>query len=150
MRPGGGGCELLAAGATADQARQDAAMSESACCQARRATGEPPRDIVYVNGINTNRAAHCMTLKAIAEQTCARVIGIYNATEGAAQDALQTGQDRRLIKAANEGKVPRTQDGRNPAVDALGRFITSEVRSGRKPEIWAHSQGGGGDQSGVV
>ena len=85
----------------------------------------PPRDIIYVNGINTDRAAHCFTLNAIAAQTCGRVVGVYNATEGMPKDALQTGQD-----------------GRNPAVDTMARQIGSALRAGEKPEIWAHSQGG--------
>ena len=127
---------------TAATARGGAVVSNSACCRQKRAAGQPARDIVYVNGIKTSRQDHCETLHAIAQQTCARVIGIYNATEGAVLDATQTGQDRRLIKAANHGKAIQTRDGRNPAVDSLSKFLVQENREGRKPEIWAHSQGG--------
>jgi len=117
-------------------------MSNSACCQAKRAAGGQPRDIIYVNGILTDAQAHCATLKNIANQTCARVVGIYNATEGGLKDATQTGQDRRLIKAAASGKGVPGADGRNPAVDTLSRTVAKETLAGRPPEVWAHSQGG--------
>ncbi len=143
MAPGeDGNCTTLAGDASATQARSRATLSESACCQDRRAAGEPTRDIVYVNGINTTRQDHCKTLHAIAEQTCGNVIGVYNATEGGPADAVQTGQDRRLIKAANEGRAIPSQDGRNPAVDRLSDYVVDEVSQGRSPEIFAHSQGG--------
>lgn len=123
-------------------ARSQAVNSESDCCKAKRAAGMPPRDIIYVNGVNTDRAAHCFTLNAIAAQTCARVVGVYNATEGFASDALQTGQDRRLIKAAAGGKAVPNQNGRNPAVDTMARQVGLALRNGETPEVWAHSQGG--------
>jgi len=81
-------------------------------------------------------------LHAITEQTCARVIGICNATEGPAADAVQTGQDHRLLKAAGAGKGVATHDGRNKAVDAVSNFVIDERLAGRTPEIRAHSQGG--------
>jgi hypothetical protein len=122
-------------------ARSRAAVSNSPCCEKRRA-GEPPRDIIYVNGINTTAKTHCETLNEIAAQSCGRVVGVYNATEGGTLDAAQTGQDRRLIKAADSGKAVRAGDGRNPAVDTLSKEVRRELRAGRQPEIWAHSQGG--------
>ena len=144
MVPQGPGKPCLALppskGAVAD-ARAKAAVADDPCCQARRA-GQPPRDIVYVNGINTTAQAHCQTLNQIAQQTCGRVVGVYNATEGGLRDAAQTGQDRRLIKAAQAGKPFATGDARNPAVDTLSRTIDSELAAGRSPEVWAHSQGG--------
>lgn len=147
MAPAENGCSLTSRSDGASKAREQAALSQSKCCQEKRAAGDAPRDIVYVNGVQTTRAAHCDTLHAIAKQTCARVIGIYNATAGGdksgfTRDAAQTGQDRRLIKAAGEGKPVSTQDGRNPAVDSLSEFVVKEARAGRAPEIWAHSQGG--------
>lgn len=145
MAPQGPGkpCATVPPGPKATtQARAKSVQSQSACCKAKRAAGMPPRDIIYVNGISTNSQAHCDTLNAIAEQTCARVVGVYNATEGGAIDAAQTGQDRRLIKAANAGKSVPTNDGRNPAVDTLAQQVSQELRAGRQPEIWAHSQGG--------
>lgn len=144
MAPQGPGkpCVAVPPGKTAlADARAKAVPAQSPCCTAKRA-GQPTRDIVYVNGINTNQADHCETLNQIAAQTCGRVVGVYNATEGMSADAMQTGQDRRLIKAASSGKSIPTQDGRNPAVDTLSKTISQELRAGRPPEIWAHSQGG--------
>jgi hypothetical protein len=147
MAPTEAGCSLIAQSEGASKARGQASQSQSECCKKRRAAGEATRDIVYVNGIQTTREDHCKTLHAIANQTCARVIGVYNATAGKdkggfSRDAAQTGQDRRLIKAANEGKPISSKDGRNPAVDSLTELLVEECRQGRSPEIWAHSQGG--------
>jgi hypothetical protein len=145
MAPQGPGkpCKAIPPGKNSlQEARAQSVGSQSECCKAKRAAGMPQRDIIYVNGINTDRAAHCFTLNAIAAQTCGRVVGVYNATEGMPKDALQTGQDRRLIKAAAGGKPIAGQDGRNPAVDTMARQIGSALRAGEKPEIWAHSQGG--------
>lgn len=116
-------------------------VASDPCCLARRA-GEAARDILYVNGINTTAGTHCQTLNQIAQQTCGRLVGIYNATEGMAADALQTGKDRLLVKAASMGKAIPSLDGRNPAVDTLTKTIEQELRDGKAPEIWAHSQGG--------
>lgn len=143
MVPKGPGrpCELVPPG-NADAARAAATLSTEGRCAAERASGAKPRDIVYVNGINTTRATHCATLNAIAAQTCGRVIGVYNATEGFARDAAQTAQDRRLIKLASEGKSVGDKQGRNPAVDTLADLIVEDSFAGDPPEIWAHSQGG--------
>jgi hypothetical protein len=97
---------------------------KNACCKGK--SGQ--RTIYYVNGINTTRTAHCTTLREIANSTCANVIGIYNATEGFFKDGLQTGGDRQLIN--------------KPAVNTVSNTVYNEVQAGRKPEIWAHSQGG--------
>ncbi len=144
MSPQGAGKDCVAVPPGKDalkSARDRAVISDSDCCKARRA-GSPPRDIIYVNGITTDSSKHCKTLKQIADQTCGRVVGIYNATEGGLIDAAQTGQDRRLVKAAAAGKSLPGCDGRNPAVDTLSRAVADEVEAGRAPEIWAHSQGG--------
>ena len=150
MAPQGPGkpCATIKPGAgAAEKAREKSQKSESACCKKQRAAGIPPRDIIYVNGIQTDSKTHCDTLNAIAAQTCGRVIGVYNATGGStktgfAADAAETAQDRRLIKAADTGKSIPSGDGRNPAVDTLSKTTIEELRAGRKPEIWAHSQGG--------
>jgi hypothetical protein len=150
MAPQGPGkpCATIKPGTgAAAKAREKSQKSESACCKKKRAAGIPPRDIIYVNGIQTDSKMHCDTLNAIAAQTCGRVIGVYNATAGLTMagfvaDALQTEQDRRLIKAADAGKPIPSVDGRNPAVDTLWKTTVEELRAGRKPEIWAHSQGG--------
>ncbi len=123
-------------------AEQDAYQSETACCKSKRDNGMPPRTIVYVNGIKTDQKTHCETLRAIADQTCAKVYGVYNATEGPYRDSVQTGQDRSAIDAANEGRMPGTGDGRNPAVDTLSRLLKSKVLNGEPVDLWAHSQGG--------
>jgi hypothetical protein len=152
MSPQGDGKECVATppGDTAlASAKDKAVLSNSACCEAKRAAGGQPRDIIYVNGILTDAQAHCQTLKNIANQTCARVVGIYNATEGGLIDAAQTGQDRRLVKAAAGGKPLPGADGRNPAVDTLARTVASEVQAGRPPEVWAHSQGGAATSLGL-
>jgi hypothetical protein len=123
-------------------AEANAYESQSACCQTKRRNGMAPRTIVYVNGINTNKSTDCGTLKAIGDATCAKVYGVYNATEGFYRDAVQTSQDRKAIAAANEGHPPRTGDGRNPAADTLARLIKSKRLNGEPLELWAHSQGG--------
>lgn len=125
-----------------ENAKQNGYSSRSACCAAKRAAGGVPDTIFYVNGINTKRQAHCDTIKKIGDSTCANVVGVYNATEGFLGDALQTGKDRSLIKAAAAGAAPSARDGRNPAVDTLSRVVSQEVMDGRPPTIWAHSQGG--------
>jgi hypothetical protein len=140
MAPSGDGCALVPPQEGAASARAASRLSNSKCCQMRRAAGEQPREIVYVNGINTTRETHCATLRAIADQTCARVIGVYNATEGFSADA--TAEDRRLIKAAASGAKLRTHDGRNPAVDTLSDVLLQDRRANTPTELWAHSQGG--------
>jgi hypothetical protein len=129
-----------AAGASA--ARAGAYSSQSACCAAKRRAGQPTRDIVYVNGINTNSAAHCETLNRIAEQTCGRVIGVFNNTNGFGPDAAETAQDRLLVSRAAQGQRLPSEPGRNPAVTTMTGEITRGVNNGKPPEIWAHSQGG--------
>jgi hypothetical protein len=120
--------------AKASPTRPDA---NNTCCRGKTRQ----RPIYYVNGIKTTRAAHCKTLREIANSTCANVIGIYNATQGFALDALQTGGDRQLINRAANGSPPRL-DGRNLAVNTVSNTVYNEVQAGEKPEIWAHSQGG--------
>ena len=124
------------------KAESDAYLSDSACCQALRKNGSSARTIVYVNGIGTAKEVQCATLKAIGDLTCAKVYGVYNATEGFYRDAVQTSQDRNLIFSASAGHLPRTEDGRNPAVDTLTRLIESEAMQNKSLELWAHSQGG--------
>jgi hypothetical protein len=130
------------------KAESSAVASESPCCKKKRARGEASGTIVYVNGINTTKAEHCQSLRAIAEQTCKKVYGVYNATEEpkigsfSLADAVQTSKDRRLIRQAQDGKLPKSADGRNPAVDTLTMLIDAKGRAGEPLEVWAHSQGG--------
>lgn len=130
-----------------EAAKAKAVMAASECCSKKRPAGTPPRDIVFVNGIQNNSNDHCQTLNAIAKQTCGRVVGVYNATAGKgliglAADVGQTRRDRILVDKAAAGKPVPAQDGRNPAVDTLSRLITKQVQNGNPPEIWLHSQGG--------
>jgi len=127
-------------GAT-DEGDYNTSAETSECCKKCNA-GKPPRTIFYVNGIMTDRDAHCKTLKQIGDMTCATVIGVYNATEGFPKDAQQTSKDRRLIREAAGGKKDLTTDGRNPAVNTLSDLVVMERESGRPVEIFAHSQGG--------
>lgn len=122
-------------------------VSNSPACQARRAAGDTPGHIVYVNGINTDKAAQGETLQLIASQTCAQVIGVHNATETPIADIIQSAGDKALINSARSGKPFATHDGRNPAVDSLSDVISNSVLDARNsggdppPEIWCHSQG---------
>jgi hypothetical protein len=138
-----GKCKSSPPGAAgARTARANAYSAQSACCAAKRRAGAPTRDIVYVNGINTNSAAHCATLHKIAEQTCGRVIGVFNNTNGFLADGAETAQDRLLVsRAASGGNIPN-EPGRNPAVTTMTGEIVRGVNGGSPPEIWAHSQGG--------
>lgn len=120
--------------------------SESACCQRkRRESGE--RTIVYVNGIRNTPSDHCTTLAHIANLTCARVVGVYNATEGGGADLAQVTTDRALINAAAAGRPVQVGDRRNPAVDSTRDLIVQTQRDpsllNQQPlELMAHSQGG--------
>lgn len=144
-----GPCKLSPPGDGAvAKAQEDAKPSENSCCGQKHAKGEvPPRDIVFVNGIQNTAGELCETLKAIAGTTCARVIGVYNATSGKGlfgivKDGLQTAKDRQLVSLASSGKPVRSKDGRNPAVDTLTKLIADGAEAGNPPELWSHSQGG--------
>jgi hypothetical protein len=91
-----------------------------------------------------NKANHCNTLKEIKKTTGKNVVGVYNATEGSANDLVQSMGDRDLIESAYEGKsiAKRVGDGRNPATDSISDLVYNELKQGNKPEIWMHSQGG--------
>lgn len=134
--------------ASVEKAEANSVRDDSTCCQKKRARGEATGSIAYVNGINTDKETHCKTLRAIAAQTCKNVFGVFNATEEpklgnvSLADAAQTSKDRRLIRQADEGKVPKVKDGRNPAVDTLSDLIDIKSSAGEPLELWAHSQGG--------
>ena len=125
-----------------DKAWQLAYVSNSPCCQAMRASGKTPQKIVYVNGIKTNLAGQCETLKKIADQTCAPVLGVHNSTDGTLADLWQSHQDKNLIDRARMGKPFPMQDGRNPAVDSMSDMISNSVGSDDPTTFYAHSQGG--------
>ncbi len=85
--------------------------------------------LIYVNGINTTKDAQFNSLQQIADRAGARVIGIHNATQGAALDIIQSAGDTLDI-------------GRNPAVDTLASTVYDEITAGRGVHLMAHSQGG--------
>jgi hypothetical protein len=90
---------------------------------------QPAETLIYVNGINTNRAGQSASLQAIANQTGAQVIGIHNATEGMIRDLEQCVTDK-------------LDQGNNPAVDTLANTVYNEIKAGRSVHLLAHSQGG--------
>lgn len=87
------------------------------------------KNVVYVNGIQTDLAAQQKTLQAIANQTGANVIGIHNSTEGFAKDIAQSALDKAHL-------------GTDPAVDTLSNAIYNAAKSGEQLNVIAHSQGG--------
>jgi hypothetical protein len=89
----------------------------------------PAETIVYINGINTNKAGQSGSLEAIAETTGAKVIGVHNATEGMGADLAQCVKDK-------------LDKGTNPAVDTLADTLYTELKAGRSVHVMAHSQGG--------
>ena len=103
--------------------------------------GSPSRDIMYVNGINSTHTDLCKSLNEIAKSTCGTVTGVYNSTHGLIPDLAESSQDKGLIELASLSKYVPQNRGRNPAVDTMTDLIKSETDAGRRPEIWAHSQG---------
>jgi len=126
--------------------KQKVDLSQSEKCKQLRKNSKKVKTIVYVNGIQNTKEDHCQTLKKIMETSCAKVVGIYNATSGKnlpgyIGDATQTEEERDLIQAADKGHPPNVHDGRNPAVSSLSDMIIAS-RKEKNVEIWAHSQGG--------
>ncbi|CAM2005428.1 hypothetical protein [Acanthopleuribacter pedis] len=137
--------------ATIQGAKEQAFTSNSNCCKGKHPPdGVADKTIVYVNGIRTQQGGHCQTLQDVADTTCAKVIGVYNATRNSVADLWQAKQDKSWIKkhAADAEKdapdeEPRmSPKGRNPAVDTLRDMIYAEASSDQEMEIFAHSQGG--------
>lgn len=124
--------------------------ADNECCKAN-GLQHPERVIYYVNGVLTDQHTHSTTLQNIANSMCARVVGIFNATENKAMDLLETGKDRQLIRQAALG-FDVSEDGRNPAVDQATATFVAEIKANqareaagvpRQPiEVICHSQGG--------
>jgi hypothetical protein len=128
------------------EAGERATRSETECCKRKREQ-EGERTIVYVNGIMTTPAAHCATLANIANLTCARVIGVYNATQSFPADLMQVARDRALVEQAAAGRNVPVGDRRNPAVDTMRDLVVESqldpsTVGGQPLELMAHSQGG--------
>lgn len=90
---------------------------------------EPAGTMIYVNGIQTDKATQSTSLQNIANTTGYQVIGIHNSTDGFFSDLSQCLKDKADI-------------GRNPAVDTLADTLYDSVKAGKPIHIIAHSQGG--------
>lgn len=88
----------------------------------------PQETLVFVNGINTDKAGQAATMQNMADATGDKVIGLHNATEGMVADLAQCVQDK-------------LDKGNNPAVDSLADTIYSELKAGHDLHLMAHSQG---------
>ena len=100
--------------------------------------GKLPK-IIYTNGINTPPAAACATMRKIANERCAEVIGVYNATYGTVEDGLDS-----------KNNIDRT--GKEPAAKSQARLM-AQMLTARPPQpvtIYAHSQGGLITQEGLI
>lgn len=100
--------------------------------------GKLPK-IIYTNGINTPPEAACATMRQIANERCAEVIGVYNATYGTVEDALDS-----------KNNIDRA--GREPAAHSQARLLT-EMLNKKPPQrvtMYSHSQGGLITQEGLT
>ena len=92
--------------------------------------GKLPK-IIYTNGINTPPAAACATMRQIANERCAEVIGVYNATYGTIEDGLDS-----------KDNIDRA--GKEPAAKSQAELM-QQMLNAKPPEkvtLYAHSQGG--------
>jgi hypothetical protein len=122
-------------------AKAKSTPSKSKCCEAK-STAERSRTIFYVNGINTTPTAHCQTLRMIRDQTCAKIVGVMNSSEGKLTDAMRTGDARAMIKSEIGGGAARTYAGFTPAVKTMQDVVFFGAAKGETVEIYAHSEGG--------
>lgn len=143
-----GGCDPIEAqgtiqdtAAALEQARSSSVRSEGDCCKGKSAA-ERDRVVFYTNGIKTDSASHCATLKRLRDITCARVVGVLNDTEGPLTDALRTGDARGFLRQELKGTHSTRYEGFSPAVETLRRSAVQELLAGRGFEVFAHSEGG--------
>lgn len=123
---------------------------QDASRRARRPFGMVHRErtIAYVNGMKVTPDIECETLREIQAVTGAAVVGIYNATDGLAEDAFESARERSVIEQhldlferySTIVPLPVAPSQDKP-VQTLKRIILGETLAGRPPEIWAHSQG---------
>ena len=100
--------------------------------------GKLPK-IIYTNGINTPPAAACATMRQIANERCAEVIGVYNATYGTIEDGLDS-----------KNNIDRA--GRQPAAKSQTKLI-AQMLNAKPPQpvtLYSHSQGGLITQEGLL
>jgi len=90
--------------------------------------------ILYVNGINTPRAAHAYTIKLISVVTGAVVVGIYN-------QSGDGGSDTDIVADLLQCLGDKTGLGTNPATDTLMKTVFDACINGISLNIVAHSQG---------
>ena len=100
--------------------------------------GKLPK-IIYTNGINTPPAAACATMRKIANERCAEVIGVYNATYGTVEDGLDS-----------KNNIDRA--GKEPAAKSQARLMAQmlNAKPPQKVTVYAHSQGGLITQEGLI
>jgi hypothetical protein len=91
--------------------------------------GEPKGLTVFVNGVGGKPGGVVNEMQQLANASGNQVVGIYNATEGALKDILQSTGDKFDI-------------GKNPASDQLADLIHDQLRSGQPLHIAGYSQGG--------
>jgi hypothetical protein len=103
----------------------------------RQSSGVLPK-AQYINGINTDLAGHCATLKKLATALCKEVTGIFNDTYGLPRDVVEC--------------LDNIQRTGSPASEKLKNEILAKVRSEppQSMELYAHSQGGLATQDALV
>lgn len=100
--------------------------------------GKLPK-IIYTNGINTPPEAACATMRRLANERCAEIVGVYNATYGIKEDVLDA-----------KDSVDRL--GRQPAAKSQARLI-EQMLNEKPPQpvtLYAHSEGGLITQEGLI
>lgn len=87
--------------------------------------------IIYVNGVNTEPETSCQTMRKIANDRCAEVSGVYNATFGTIQDVL-------------DAKNSIDRAGRQASAHSQARLIAEMLKGNPSQQvtIFAHSEGG--------
>lgn len=121
-------------------AKAAAQPSNSACCQGR--PDQQSKYIYYVNGIGTDRRTHCQTIRRLREISCARVVGVFNDTEGFVTDIRRVADAREFLDQEMAGASEQDYPGFSPAVDTLKEVMTSEIAAGNEVNLVAHSEGG--------
>ena len=93
--------------------------------------------IVYTNGIKTDVATQCKTMQEIAKRTCAQVLGVHNATAGAAADIAQTGLEDKagIAKEQAQFSSSREETCRDYAEESRHNFCATALTQGRAAQL---------------
>lgn len=83
----------------------------------------------FTNGIGSDTSETVKEARQVANLTGTNVVPIYNATEGAISDVIQTAEDR-----ANLGD--------DKAADTLANAVKADLAAGKNVNVIAYSQGG--------